>query len=265
MSAFHLLLAEFRKAVTLPGIWIGVGATLLGAVAITWLNSSQVASAIATGNLDRVADTSTFETAAAIFPLGTVGAAIIGVLIAGSEYTANSPDSGGGRQITTTLTAAPGRLRLVAAQIISVVLLVAVVAVTMLPTVWALAHWQIGEGGEETVTMAEGIARGAGSALYWVLMGIIAYAIGLLTRATTVPLLVLIVNSSMVSISFLLTKVTALAWWLPDIAGRSLFGFSADDVDLDHLLSPALGAAVMAAWTAGLLAVAVAVFSRRDA
>ncbi|GGM87232.1 hypothetical protein ACFFX1_05895 [Dactylosporangium sucinum] len=74
----------------------------------------------------------------------------------------------------------------------------------------------------------------------------------------------LIANSSLVSVSYLLSRVTALARFLPDLAGIRLFAresFAA----FDDALDPLIGGLIMAAWTLGLLAVSAVVFTRRDA
>ena len=93
-------------------------------------------------------------------------------------------------------------------------------------------------------------------------MGLIAFAITVVTRSGIVPLIVLIVNSSLVSVSLLLTRLTPLAHWLPDLAGRRLFGgVSTVEGGLDAVP----GGLVMSAWTLALLLVAGFVFARRDA
>ena len=81
MSIVNVVRGEFVKALTLPGVWAGLGVGVLASVALTLLNASTVRSAIRSGDLSRVADTSTFETVFAIMPLGTVGAVIIAVMV----------------------------------------------------------------------------------------------------------------------------------------------------------------------------------------
>ena len=95
-------------------------------------------------------------------------------------------------------------------------------------------------------------------------MGLIAFAITVLARSGIIPLIILIANSSVVSVSLLLTNLTPAAHWLPDMAGRNLFGFPADSV-VPGGLDPTPGAIVMAGWALALLIVAGIVFRRRDA
>ena len=264
MSLLRTALTELRKAATLPGVWAGMAVAVLGSVALTILNAVTVRSAVTSGRPELVADASPFETAFAMMPLGTVGAVVIGVISMSSEYTAVRTDAGGGRQITTTLTAIPGRLRLLSAKAIAVVVLVTAIALVAVPLSVLVAKVIIGEAGTEIVSLDNAARRWAGGALYWILMGLLAFAITVLARSGIVPLIILIANSSVVSFSLLLTNLTPAAHWLPDMAGRNLFGFPADSV-VPGGLDPIPGAIVMAGWTLALLIVAGIVFRRRDA
>ncbi|MFL1380671.1 ABC transporter permease [Nocardiopsis protaetiae] len=262
MTFPNTLGAELRKAASLRATWVAAAVALLGSALITVLNSVSARVALDSGRGESTGLTSPFELGYAAVPLGTVGAVVLGVVVIGSEYTANSADAGGGRQITATLTAAPHRVRLLLAKALTVVLAVAATAAVAIPTSVGIATLVIGDAAPETVPLEEMLHRFLGAALYWTLMGLIAFAITVLTRSGVIPLIVLIVNSSLVSFSLLLTRLTSLAYWLPDMAGRKLFG-GLETVEGGLDAGP--GALVMAAWTAGLLAVAAAVFSRRDA
>ncbi|GAA3809854.1 hypothetical protein GCM10022226_32770 [Sphaerisporangium flaviroseum] len=262
MNAWNTFAAELRKTATLPAAWSGVAVALLGSAAITLLNAISIRAALAAGRPETRAFTSPFEAAFAAMPLGTIGAVVIGVTIFSSEYTANSTDAGGGRQITTALAASPRRVGLLAAKAATIVVFVAVIAAVTLPVSAGIARAVIGEAGTETVTLGEAVTRCLGGTLYWTLTGLIAFAITVLARSGIIPLIVLIVNSSLVSFSLLLTKLTPLAHWLPDMAGRRLFdGLSTVEGGLDAVP----GALVMGGWTLGLLIVATVVFRRRDA
>lgn len=262
MSFGNVLLAELRKTATLPAAWAGIGVALLGSAALTLLNASTVRGAVASGRPELVADTSPFETASAAMPLGTVGAVVIGVIAISSEYTANSADAGGGRQIAATLTATPQRIGLLIAKAITVILLVAVTAAVTIPVSLTIARAVVGDVGIETVALDEAVTRALGGALYWTLTGLIAFAITVLVRSGIIVLIVLIANNSLVSIPLLLTNLTPLAHWLPDMAGRRLFG---GDLIVDGGLDALPGGLVMGAWTVGLLAIAAVALTRRDA
>ncbi len=264
MRALRAIRAELRKIVTLPASLVALALTVLGPLGFAVFNALGVRSDLAAGNLDRLGYTSAVEAALSAVPLGTVGAVILGVVAVSHEYTANSSDAGGGRQITATLTVVPGRLTVLVAKTISVTLLIVAAAAVALPGSLAAAALIIGDEGGSTGS-GEVSARAGGAALYWVLMGVIALAITVLTRSGVVPLIVLIANSSLVSVSILLANLTDLAYLLPDLAGMRLFTGDATWAMTEHALPPLAGGLVMGAWAAGLVAVAAVVLRRRDA
>jgi ABC-2 type transport system permease protein len=263
MTMLRTVGAELRKAVTLRASSGAAAVAVLGSLGITVLNSLSVHHALEAGQPDRVAYTSPAEAVFSAFPIGTVGAAVLGVLVISSEYTANSPDVGGGRQITATLAATPRRLAVLAAKAAAVVLLVFATAAITIPACLAVAHLIVGVP-FATNALGDTVARAAGAALYWTLTGLMASAITVLARNGVIPLIVLILNSSVVSVSILLAHLTSLAFYLPDLAGMRLI--ADDSLGLfPEALDPLTGGLVMAAWVLGLLAFSSAVFTRRDA
>jgi hypothetical protein len=252
--------AELRKTATLPATAVAAAVAVLGCVGISWLNAVHVRDALAAGRPDLVGYASPAEAVFSAVPLGTVGAIVLGVTAISSEYAVNGADAGGGRQILATLTATPRRLPLLAGKALVVVLLVAATAAVAIPLSLVLAHAVMGGPAPEDGLLA----RSAGTWLYWALTALMAMAVTVLTRSGVVPLIVLITNSSLVSVSVLLAQLTPLAFWLPDLAGIGLF--SGDlFVAPDQVLDPLTGALVMASWTGALLAVAGAALVRRDA
>ena len=262
MRVGNMFAAELRKIATLPATWVALAVTLLGSVGVTVLNAIATRAALDSGERESRAFVSVFETGYAAVPLGTVGAVVIGVVAMSSEYTANNADAGSGRQITTTLAASPHRTGLLVAKALAVVLLVVVAAAATIPASVGIARLIIGGGSPETVALDDALLRALGATLYWTLTGLIALAITVLARSGIIPLVVLVANNSLVSVSLLLTSITPLAHWLPDMAGRRLFGGLST---VEGGLDAGPGALVMAAWTLVLLAVAGVVFSRRDA
>ncbi len=238
--------AELRKASTLPAVWAGLAVTLFGSVAITMLNAGH-----ATG--------SAFDTAFASMPLGTVGAVVIGVVAFSSEYTANNADAGGGRQITTTLSVTPRRTQLLLAKVITIVLLIVGSAVVTLPVTVGIAHLLIDSAG---TPIGDALGRSLGGTLYWTLSGLLGFAVTVMIRNGVIPLIVLIMNSSLVSVSLLLSKLTPLAHYLPDLAGRRLFGGVRT---VEGGLSAVPGGLVMTGWAVVFCIAAGVVFARRDA
>lgn len=263
MTLLRTVSAELRKTVTLPGSLAAGAVAMLGSTGITLLNAMSVGDALRSGRPELVGYTSSAEAAFSAVPLGTVGAVVLGVIVVSSEYTANRAEAGGGRQIAATLTATPRRLTVLTAKAAVVVFLVLATAALTIPACLVLAHLIVGELGTATA-LGSTVARAAGAALYWTLTGLMAMAITVLTRSGFVPLIVLIVNSSLVSVSVLLLHVTPLAYYLPDLSGMRLF---ADDPagTFAGALDPLAGGLVMTAWTVGLLALSFGIFTRRDA
>lgn len=265
MNAMRTLAAELHKAVTLPATWIAAGVGVGGTAALAVVNGWTVRSAYAGGRPEMVADASPFETALmpAILTM-SVTAVVLGVTTMSSEYAANSTDAGGGRQISTTLAATPSRALLLAMKAVVVATLTAMLGVVAVVASVAIARAAIGGHAVETVTTGAAASRLAGGTLYWVLLALIALAVATLARTGLVPLVLLIVNCAVVPLSMLLLQVTKLANWLPDLAGRELFGLPPEYV-VPGGLDAATGGLVMASWAFGLLLIAGLAFVRRDA
>ncbi|MFI7121261.1 ABC transporter permease [Amycolatopsis sp. NPDC049868] len=233
---------ELRKLVSLPSAWAAIAVGVLLPAAFTFLNAK--AAAGRGGNVDIGFQELAF---------GVVAAIILGVVAVSSEYTTEGENAGGGRQITTSLTVVPSRQRLLSTKLAAMCTVVAVLAVgssaVTLMTVEALLG-------------ASDLARLPGVVLYWLLTALLASGLTLLTRNGILPLTVLILNTSVVTVTYLLTKLTPLAAFFPDLAGFRMF---IRRVDLPVQLSPVAGGLVMTVWVAALLAVASLVFRGRDA
>ncbi|GIJ22799.1 hypothetical protein [Micromonospora lutea] len=261
MTFPNTVAAEIRKTATLPATMVALTVAVLGPVAITLINAVGVRAALRSGRPELTAYTSPVEAVFSAVPIGTVGAVVLGVVAVSGEYTANRANIGGGRQITTTLTATPSRLGVLAGKAIAVGLLVAVAALVAIPASLALAGGII--GGDAPPTPDGVLSRSVGAGIYWMLTALTALAVTVFTRNGIAPIIVLVVNSSLVSVSVLLSHLTPLARFLPDLAGMSMF--AGDLLAFDEALAPLTGGVVMATWTAGLLALAGAVFRWRDA
>jgi hypothetical protein len=217
--------AELSKAIALPAVWAGLALTVLGCTALEVLTAGR-GEATGTESL----------------PLGTVGAVVIGVVAISSEYTTNSADAGGGRQITTTLTTIPSRARVLLAKANTITLLIVLSAVLTMPISIGIAR--------PSGSASEVLTSCLGATLYWVFSGLLGFAVAVILRNGVVPLILL------------LTKITPLAHWLPDLAGRRLFGGVRT---VDGGLDAVPGGFVMAGWAVLLCLLAGFVFARRDA
>ncbi len=258
----HLVRAELRKTLTLPATAVALAIATIGPIALAVLNAFHVRDALTSGRIDNVGYTNAAEAALSAVPLGTAGAMVLGVVAISSEYTANSTDSGGGRQISTTLMATPRRWTLLAAKAAVVVALVVLAALVSLSISLVAAAAIIGDAAQTSVD--EPIGRFVGAGLYWALAALMALAITVLARSGIVPLIVLITNGTVVSVSFLLWKVTPLARYLPDLAGTRLFAGESFTA-VDDALPPVTGGLVMTGWAVALLLLAGVVLNRRDA
>lgn len=228
--AVSLLRTELRKLAGLPSAWVAAGLGLCFPALLVTLSSRNVPASPDDGFMQ--------------LTVGVLGPLVLGTIAAGSEYR--------GGQLRTSLLCVPSRLRLLAAKTAAVMLTVAVTAALSAVLTLAVAGALRGGAGP----------RIAGVVVYWVLGALLAYGITLLTRSGILPLTVLIVNTTAVSFSYLLTKVTPLAAFLPDLAGARMY---LHDMDTPGDLGPVTGGLVMAAWVAALLGIAGYVFHRRDA
>lgn len=246
------MIAELRKLLGIPTAWAGLVVGTLLAPLIVLLNAPATRRAIADGSYGDLSNLGMND-----LGVGLLGPLVLGVVIISSEFTPTGEHSAGVTQLHTTLTAMPHRLRLLAAKtaaLIAVVLLQSAVAATAVLTLTRALH-----GGAMPPVDP---VRLVTVLIYWVLLALFAYAITLIVRNGIVPLTVLIVNSFFVSVSYLLTKVTDLAYYLPDIAGARMF-IRGDR--FDYAMSPLVAGLTMTAWVVALLALGAWLFHRRDA
>ena len=188
-----------------------------------------------------------------------LGAIILGVAAIGSEYTAEGEESAGSRQITTTLTAIPSRVRLLLAKVIAVAIATAVLATVAITLVFTTVHLLLGP--DAPALDGDTFVRAGGAVIYWVLMALLGFGLTVLTRNGIIPMAVLVANSSAVTVTYLLAQSIPAANYLPDLAGMRMFTTVSTSVEI----APLTGGLVMATWVVALLIAAGAVFTRRDA
>ncbi|GIP50647.1 hypothetical protein J53TS2_42380 [Paenibacillus sp. J53TS2] len=246
MRAFN---AELSKLFSLPGIWLSL---LIGAFApalIAALDSMAQRAEIIAGISTRLSEVGYIG-----FALGVQGVIILGVLAVSSEYSIESSESGGGQQITTSLTVVSSRLHLLLAKAGAVIVVSILLCILAIMTTISATYLVLGE-----YTPAFEWSKLFGVVCYWVFTALLAFGITVLTKNGTIPLAVLIINTSFVSFSFLLSKVTKLALYLPDRVGIEMFMLTGD-----QFLSPFMGGLAMFAWVVVLFITATIVFNRRD-
>jgi ABC-2 type transport system permease protein len=244
--------AEFRKLLGLPSSWVAIGLGLLLAPAVVLINASYVRQALATGTLTGIYDIGYPE-----LVVGAIGPIVLGVVAASSEYTSGGEHAPDARQVVTSLVAMPRRGRFLAAKATVVAALAAGTAVLSAIATTAAVHGVLGGAAPPFAP-----DRLAGVVVHWVLTALLACALTVCLRNGIVPMTVLILNGSVVSVAFLLSRLTDAAVLLPDVAGARMF---VRDIDLPVLLPPVVGGLVMTAWVAALLGLGALVLRRRDA
>lgn len=258
MRAFN---AELSKLFSLPGIWL---AFLIGAFApavIAAFDSIVEKEDIIAGVSTRLS-----EIGYSGLGFGVQGVIILGVLAVSSEYLTESSESGGGRQITTSLAVVSSRLHFLLAKAGAVTVISILLCMVAMMTTASAMHLILGE-----YAPAFEVSRLIGVVCYWTFNALLAFGITVLTKNGMIPLAVLMINSSVVSFSVLLSKITKLAFYLPDRAGLEMFMFTSDKFHtpstvslFDRFHTPFTGGLVMFAWVAVFFIIAAIVFHRRD-
>jgi ABC-2 type transport system permease protein len=251
---------EVRKLIGLRSIWGAAGFSLVATPLIALMNSVSLRHALDTGNTGQLLSTSTTDSGFVELTLGLIGVVIIGVVAMSSEYRTSQVTGRVGPQITATLAATPNRDTVLVAKAIAVAVLAAPVAVAA--TTLTLGASRLALGSYASAFDTSIIVRAGGVVLYWVLTAELVFAATVLIRNGVVPLVIGIGNASFISVSFLLSKLTRWARYLPDAAGARLFIREAEPA---HHLGPLAGGLTMVFWTVTVLAVAMVVFVSRDA
>lgn len=258
MRAFK---AELSKLFSLPGIWLAIFIGAFAPAVIAASDSIAQKEEILAGAGTRLPEVGYIGLA-----LGVQGVIILGVLAVSSEYLTESSESGGGQQITTSLTVVSSRLHFLLAKAGAVTVMSILLCIVAMMTTLLATHLVLGE-----YTPAFEWSRLIGAVCYWTFTALLAFGITVLTKNSIVPLAVLIINSSVVSFSVMLYKITKLALYLPDRAGYEMFMFTSDRSNtpitgslFDRYHTPFTGGLIMFAWVVIIFIVAAIVFHRRD-
>lgn len=239
------LAAETSKALTLPGTIVAVVIGLLVPPGITALNATSLEAAGYPPDPDL---------ALYAVQVGVLGAIVLGVTFAGSEYAAAA---GGGRQTTATFLAMPRRGMVLGVKALVVAVGTGGMSAVSLAVSHAAARAVAGPLESEAL-----LARSGGAVLYCVLSALMAFAVTTIVRNGLVPLVLLAANAVVVPVSLLLSRLTPEAKYLPDLAGMTMFAMP---MDVEDTLDPVTGGLVMAGWTVALLVAAGVVLMRRSA
>lgn len=252
------LAAEARKLFTHRALWwvalAGAGLPIL----LAWFNGSGARQDLTAGHADRVTEDLNVIGSGELL-LAAAAAAAIGVIAMGSEYVTAPEERGGGRQATTTALAVPSRARVLGAKLV-----VVAVALILLAGVAAFGALLTAQGalGEYALPLdADRWTTGARGMTYIASYGLLGLAVTAVLRNGLIPLVYLVANQTVVSVGYLLTLRTELAWYLPDTAAMGLIKDPPDPGQPTALVS----GVVAIAWVLVFLVVAVVLDRRRDA
>jgi ABC-2 type transport system permease protein len=252
--------AEVRKLVGLRSMGVAVAIALVITPAIALMNSRSLHAALDSGNTAQLLSTSTIDSGFIELTLGMIAAITIGVFAMSSEYRTSRGTTTVGPQIFTSLAAVPRRPMLLGGKGLAVALIVTPLAA--LSTALTLWMSRFGLGSYAFPVDRALVVRGLGVVAYWVLTAELVLAATVIVRNGVVPMIVGIGNSSVISVSFLLGKLTRWAAYLPDAAGAQLF---IREEQTQHHLTAFAGGLTMTIWTVAAIAIATLVFCKRDA
>lgn len=246
--------AELIKLRTLPAVSGTIGATLLGATGLAIAFAANARDQLGNSDTPFAGVSPETHTGLQAVGYGQIGLILLGILTAATEY--------GGSQIGTTLTSVPSRMLVMVGKAIAYLTAASLTAVLAVAATFIAAHIALGEHGLSVRESLTGRSLGImlGAAAYLVLIGLLAYAVAILTR-NLVAALVTMLALVLVASPFLRT-VTTLAAYLPDLAGAQMYQTEPFAHDT---MTPLQGAVVMTAWIALTLAWAVVAFHKRDA
>jgi ABC-2 type transport system permease protein len=256
--AFHrVLLSEWTKLRSVRSTkWslaVGFLLTIAFPVVFSFVTSSHWGSMSPHERADR----HPLDIALAGVHVAQLAIAVLGVLLISAEYSTGS--------IRSTFTAVPKRLPVLWAKlldyaVVSIVLMVPAVLVSFFASQAILARHDILQ---ISFTQA-GVARSVlGGALYVMLVGIFALAIGAIVRNTAGGI------AAFAAIFFVLPPLmfvlptswnNAISQYLPSNAGRQLFALQ----HAAHTLTPLHGGLVFVAYCAAAILIAAVLLVRRD-
>ena len=237
----RIIRAEMIKLRSLPAVTY----TMLGTVAVGAIMSVAF-TALAREN-STPASVATLATQ--VTPYAQAGAILLGILSVSHEYA--------GRQIATTLAAAPRRALLIVAKTAATAVALSVTAIGTMTVAWSAVA--LASGGSDAVAPTEwlDLVRLLGAAAYLLLIGLLAHATALAVRnlipALTVMLVLVFILPPMLSV------LGDHVRWLPDRAGAQLYAPS------DASLTAATGALVVIGWITTVGIAGGARFIRSDA
>jgi ABC-2 type transport system permease protein len=256
--AFHrVLLSEWTKLRSVRSTLWSLGVGFLLTIAFPLIFAFVTRSHWGSMSPQERASRQPLDIALAGVNVAQLAIAVLGVLLITAEYSTGS--------IRSTFTAVPKRLPVLWAKVIdyavvSFVLMVPAVLISFFATQAILVNIH-----HLRISFSEpGVARSVlGGALYVMLVGMFALALGAIVRNTAGGI------ALFAGIFFVippLMNILPLSWnnaiseWLPSVAGRQLFSLQ----HAPHTLTPLAGGLLLVAYCAVALAIAAVLLVRRD-
>jgi ABC-2 type transport system permease protein len=256
--AFHrVLLSEWTKLRSVRSTLWSLGVGLLLTIAFPVIFAFVTSAHWGSMSPQERASRSPLDIALAGVNVAQLAIAVLGVLLISAEYSTGS--------IRSTFTAVPKRLPVLWAKlldyaIVSFVLMVPAVFVSFFASQAILARHDI----LQIPFTQPGVARSLiGGAIYVMLVGIFALAIGAIVRNTAGGI------ATFAAIFFVLPPLmfvlpqswnNAISQYLPSEAGRQLFALD----HAAHTLTPLAGGLLFAGYCAAAVAIAAVLLVRRD-
>ena len=250
-----MIRAEALKLLGLLGVRVTVALAVVLPPVMTMLTSRQIQGNLDSGRPGAFIDTRDLAYGELMFLVPC--AIVIGVLAVSSEYRINSATPAASRQIGTTLLAQPFPWVVVLVKAGVVAVLTALTAALALALSGGVAHLVLGEfdwGPRPTVRILAAVG-------FWVSIALLASGVTWVTRSGLIPLVVLILNSSLLSLTYLLSQVTDLVRFLPDAAA---IGVVLTTAPLEPQSPLAVGV-ILASWPIAALLIGGLALTRRDA
>jgi hypothetical protein len=256
--AFHrILLSEWTKLRSVRSTKWSLGVGFLLTIAFPIVFAFVTSSHWGSMSPHERADRHPLDIALAGVNVAQLAIAVLGVLLISAEYSTGS--------IRSTFTAVPTRLpvlwaKLIDYAVVSIVLMVPAVLVSFFASQSILSRHDI----LQISFSQHGVARAVlGGALYVMLVGIFALAIGAIIRNTAGGI------AAFSGIFFVLPPLmfvlptswnNAISQYLPSNAGRQLFALQ----HASHTLTPLTGGLVFGAYCAAAIVIAAVLLVRRD-
>ncbi|KUF06191.1 hypothetical protein AUL38_14065 [Leucobacter sp. G161] len=227
-------------------------------------DTTNLVRAIETGDLNGRLDLSTNEAGLSMVVQGGFGAAVLGIVVITSEYSAQAREIGGGMQLFSSLAAVSQRWMIFTSKALVLGVTVSLLAAITVPLVLISSQVMLGEHGEVSVSAVTDLGwRFWGAVGNWTFTALLAMSLATFFQNALVPILLVGVSVGAVSFGGVATLTFDGAWLLPDVASVLMFAdYSFLYPGAEPTISPGEAAWVMVGWVFLLLLAALLRFTR---